>query len=438
MKQVSSQIRFVSRVASAFVAVALVPAALAAQTPDSRWLPWVGCWQPAGTAVSGDLTVCVTPQSSGSGIEVRTVANGQTVGTRTLVADGQRHPITEEQCTGWQTATFSQDGRRAYLRSQMTCDGQVRSASAIMALASPNEWIDAQAIGAGEDRAARVIRYTPASDDRVRAAGLEPPSSERLMAVADARLLAAVDLTLEDIAEAAPQVDTEALEAFIVERDQRFNVDAESLIELADAGVPEPVIDLVVAVSFPDRFALDREDRYADLRPADPRDRPDADRYDPFGWGGRGRYGYYGSCYGFGLNSGWYGNDPFFYSPYGYGRGCYDPFYYGRFGYGGYYGRPIIIVRGPEDDDGVLEPTGRVVNGRGYTRGGSSSSDTRRSGSSGSTTGSSRSGSTGRVAVPRATSGGYTRDTGSASSGGSSGSSTGRTAKPRTGGRGGN
>jgi hypothetical protein len=412
------------------MAIATIPSALSAQGLDSRWLPWLGCWQPTGAGAS-EVIVCVSPQESGTGVEVRTVSGGQAIGTRTLVADGQRHEFTDLECTGWQTARFSEDGRRAYLRSQMTCDGQVRAASAIMAMATPNEWLDAQSVGSGEDRAARVVRYAPASDERVRAAGLLPPSPERVLATADARLLAAADLTLDDVTEASRQVDAEALEAFIVEMGQPFPVDADGLIALAEAGVPERVIDLVVAVSFPDRFALDREDVNASLRPAEQRERGQRDRYDPFGWG-LGRYGY-GSCYGLGISGPWYG-DPFLYSPYGYGRGCYDSFYNG-FGYGwGYFGRPIIVVRGPDDGGDSVEPRSRVVNGRGYTRGGSGSSGSARGSSGGSAVSGS---STGRTAVPRATSGGYTTGSSSGSaSGGSSGggSSSGRTAKTRGGG----
>jgi len=433
-------------------AIATAPVAAQAQTPDARWLPWVGCWQPvAQPGTPTDLLVCVSPQSTGSGVEIATITGARTVSTRVLVADGQRHTVSEEDCTGWQSAEFSSDGQRAYLRSESTCSGARRSASAIMALSETTEWIDAQSLGMGDERVTRILRYTPAPESMIRSAGVVAPGQDRITAIMDARLLAAADLSLTDVEEAAGAVESEALEAYLIERGQTFDVDADRLVALANAGVSSSVIDVLVAVSYPERFAIDAESMSAEQRPYERGEAGDRyGRYDPFGWG---HYGgrYYNRCYGSFYSR--YGYcDPYYYG-YGYGGfgyGFYDPWYWG------YSGRPIIIVRGDGDD--FVEPQGRVVNGRGYTRGGatnggspSSSVTTRRARPvSGATesrgtrvTSSSRggSGSSGRAAV---TSGGYTRGGSSASgssgsagssSGSSGGSSSGRTAKARSGGK---
>lgn len=393
--------------------VALLPTATSAQQAlDSRWLPWLGCWEPAAeNAVPEDLFVCIRPGAPPAerGVEILTTSDAAVVSTRTLVADGQRLEVTDQPCAGWQTARFSADGQRVYLRSELTCEGGVRrTASAVMAMATPTEWLDAQSIGIGEERMPRVVRYSPASQ-------VDWPlgfrlTADRVAAVRDARLLASARLSVADVEEAASRVDPQALVAFLIERRQPFELNADALSSLADSGVSPDVIDVVVAVSYPDKFAIDRPAMRTALRPAERREPLAAGRGydDPFGWGWIGYYGYgFGAC----ASGRWFWS--LYCSP-------YDPYWWG-------YTQPIIIVRGP---DGT--PSGRAIRGQGYTRGGWPGT-----------------GAGERVAHPRASSG-TDRSTasvsGSASSGGSvsrsgytSGASSGSsssdrsaTAKPRT------
>ncbi|MGH7713499.1 MAG: hypothetical protein ACREOG_19585, partial [Gemmatimonadaceae bacterium] len=172
-----------------------------------------------------------------------------------------------------------------------------------------------------------------------------------------------------------------------------FALDADKLIELEKVGVPPVVIDVMVALSYPRVFALDRSRVTGATR----------DRADEETAGGRTVYLY-----------GW---DPFYSSygsRYGYGYG------YG-YGLGGwYYGnRPVIIVRQPTSGDGEERAHGRVVKGRGYTRGTSGAPADRGSTASGSRD---QSGSSG---------GSASSGSGSGSSSKSPSSGSGRTAKPR-------
>jgi len=406
---------------AAIAVLALAPSASQArQGMDSRWLPWLGCWETVDVQAT-DMYVCVRPGEGG--VEVATVANNQVASTRTIQADGQRHELSEEGCSGWQTAEFSRDGRRVFLRSERTCDGVgVRSASAIMSLTSSYEWLDAQSIGVGTDRMPRAVRYRLASADIAQDLGFTVPA-DRVFAAAEARTLATKDLTIEDVREAAKKVEPEALEAFLIERGQPFDVDARQIVAMADDGIPSDVIDVVVAVSYPDRFRIDRDAMRTALQPqertGENRDVRDRYGYDPFGWGMYGGYGrgYLGSCSGLSYYDMFYCNPYNRYSGYGYGYG-YDPYWWG------YSGRPVIIVRGDGQDDTTI-PQGRVVRGRGYTRGGSPSAG------SGSGSGSSK------AARPPASSGGSGSSVGKATSGGyTGGSSSGsaRTAKKKGGG----
>ncbi len=397
--------RLGSTVASAAVAGALLFAAApatASEDTDPRWLPWLGCWEPVGAAV--DHLLCVRPLVDDSGVEMLTIADGEIVSTEIIRADGTERPVRREGCNGWDKAEFSATGWRLYLRSEFACEGAVRrSSTGLISMTAPDAWLDVQVVGAAGQNAVRVVRYRLASAERQQAAGIGPIAEERALAVNTARAAAAVAPTIDDIVEASSRVAPEAVEAWIVERAERFALNADRIEHMADAGVPASVIDLVVAISYPKTFAVDRAGRAGDFRPAEEAPRRAADHYvypgyvDPFFW------------------------DPFRYSRYG---GFYSPWGYGG-GYGWYPGyQPVIVIVSPDD----VEPAapGRVVRNRGYTRGGRTVSEPGASGfyrppSSSSDPGMRSGGSSTGSAV---TTGGHT-------SGGSG--STERKAKPRGG-----
>lgn len=382
--------------AGALILVGTLPAAAAAQDVDSRWLPWLGCWEASdgGTEVP---MLCIRPLAAEEGVELTTFADGELISTETIHSDGLPRQTTREECVGEEEARFSDDGRRIYLRSDYVCEGGVgRSATGLLAFANPMEWLDIKVVDVAGERVPMVLRYRPARAERIEAAGMEGVVAPRAMAVKAARIGASARLGPEDLIEAAGKVDGKALEALIVERGDPFNVDADMLIRLADAGVPEEVIDLAVAVSFPGKFAV------GSGAPEELRAEKTA-------------YGVSMAPYSFGFHwSFWnpYYYDPFYSSPWG---GYYGG-YYGSGWYGGYY-RPVNVVVRPRPP--VPVEHGRVVNGRGYSRG-------RSGGGGGSTSPSTRAAPTGRSSSGSVGSSGARR--------GSSSGSTGRTAKRRGGG----
>jgi hypothetical protein len=409
----------------------------AAQDVDARWLPWLGCWEAAEAGEDVPL-LCVRPSTQAEGVEFVTWSAGEITSTETIRADGLPRDAERGECRGLEEARFSADGHRVYLESTYVCEGGVeRGTSGILAMVNPMEWVDIKSV----DGSPWVLRYRLARASRVQEAGMENVVASRAAQVKAARIAASSRLTEDDIIEAAGNVDGQAVEALIVERGDPFAVNADMLIRLDDAGVPAGVIDLVVAVSHPDKFAVksgpmpveEYEDDFGAARPI----YMGGGFYDPW-WGGS-----------------WYGYSPFYfgYSRYGYGLGY-------PYGYGGYYGYGYPYYRTTPI---VVEPRtgGRMVRGQGYTRGSSGSAgytgrSARPRGSSAGSGGVSRSPSTptvrsgggvstGRTAKPRTGGGGSVARTSGSSGGGSvartSGSSGGgsvqRTAKPRTGGGGG-
>ena len=402
--------------ASALLLTTAAPTLAQDRDYDARWLPWLGCWEPVAGSDDADAPMlCLRPVAGDDGVDMLTVADGEIASQETIRADGMSRRTSREGCDGWERTSFSDDGHRVYLRAEFVCEGGVERRSAgLMSMVSPYEWLDVRTVDVAGESVPWVLRYQLAALKAVEAAGLEDIAADRTMAQQSARIAASSALTIKDVVDASSHLDAKAVEAWIVVRGDQFALDASRLIALADAGVPESVIDIVVAVSYPEQFVVDRNlAGGADLAESE---YTSTGRY---GRAGRARFGY-GRYY----DPFYY--DPFFlspfYSPYA-GYGYYSPYRYGfgyGLGYGGFgfgygsYGtyRPTIVVVGRRQQESAGRP--RAVRGRGYTRGvGSSSSRSGGARSRGGTAGGaaaapSRSGSsswgskaTGRTAKPR-------------------------------------
>jgi len=406
-------------VASALLGGALVLAAAsraAAQDaePDVRWQGWLGCWEPVGVQAmgasgqAGTQLVCVIPAAGASAVDVATVTDGKIVARERVDASGERRSNTKDGCTGWERAQWAPDGRRVYVQSEYTCSGELkRSSNGLLAISSTGDWLDVQGVTVGGSTGVRVTRYREASPATTLPREIAAALEGRALAVNTARTAAMAPLTTDDVVEASRHLSPAVVEAWLIERNQGFGLDARQLVGLADAGVPERVIDLMVALSYPRVFAVNPTSREGDFRPnADPRPTPGARgnvatgpfvMLDPYGFS---RFGYSP----FGLN---------YYSPFGSSLYGFGP------GFGWYPGgSPAVIVRNPTNAE--VARRGRVVNGRGYTQtGGESAARPDRSMSPGGGAGSG------------VRSGGTASPSGSSAGTGSRSGSSGRTAKPR-------
>lgn len=383
----------------------------AAAQEDSRWLAWTGCWEPTAAeptaGVAGEparaYVVCVAPAENGA--RFSTISDGETVAERVVVADGTQRPIDQAGCRGWESAQWSEDNQRVFLRSELSCDGgTTRTTSGVLAVYSPEEWFDVQGVKAGEHVDVRVRRYRVASAERISAAGARAFEDGRALAQSTARTAAAQPLTISDVIEASSQLEAPVVEALLVERESSIRLDAQALVALDDAGVAGSTIDLMVAQANPDKFMIDRASGQA---VEVPEEAGDYERR-------RGRYAMYD------YDPFWYGYGGYW-SPYRYGYGYYgwrDPYSY-------WYGRgPQVIIIDPDGDDDDGRTSGRMVKGRGFVPNAGSGSGSRSSVNPPTRR------SSGESSVGTSSSGSDTRSTGSSSSG----SSTGRTAKRRGGG----
>lgn len=393
-----------------------VPASLA-----PGWQAFLGCWEPIA-APAGALPdtarahlVCVVPVEGTSAVDMVTVVDGKVVERERVDATGTQYPMRKDDCVGTRSAAWSTVGQRLYVRSELVCDGGLRRISTgVISMTSMDEWMDVQTIAVGEQKAVRVLRYREARQGAAVPAEITAALGSRPFSVSAARLAATAPVSSSDIVDVSRHLDAAGVEVWLLEQTLGFTADAKRLVELTKAGVPGSVVDVVVALSYPNRFTIDVNQREIAMRPGEPRvggsRRPGIVGYDPM------------------FDPTW---DPYYYSRYG--RRYYSPFGYSQYGYGYGYGTGygwypgthpvIIVVTDPTPSEPKVE--GKAVKGTGYTRrrpaAGNPTPDTR-SGSGSSRSGDSSSGSS---------TGSGSSSGGSSSGGSSSGESTGRTAKVR-------
>jgi hypothetical protein len=395
----------------------LAPAGALAQDGDQRWLPWVGCWEASDEAAVASV-LCFRPD--GEGVELLAFDEGELTQSDALRADGEPRSVSAEGCSGTDAVRFTDDGRRLLLTSDQSCEGGVRrTASGIISMVSPRAWIDVKAVEIEGEPVVMIQLWRFASDERHEELGMAGLTTGRERAVEAARMAAAFPPTPDEVIELSHAVHPEAVQAWLAEAADPFDLDAGLLVQLADAGVAPATIDVMVAVSYPDRFVMGREamtERSRSGARATDRTREAMDAYGmtrppylhPFRWDP-----FYANVYGYRFGYG-YGFDYGYRSNYGYGLGGYGYPYSGGWGY-----QPVVIVVEPDGGS-----RGRVVNGRGYTGGTARGAAYPRSGSG--------SGSA-RAAPPRR--GAVAGSSGSGSTGSSSPPAT-RRAKPRGGGGG--
>jgi len=317
---------------------------------DPRWLAYLGCWERVDDAKSH---VCVVPSGDASSVDLVTVVKGEVTTRERIAATGERLQTTTRDCAGWHSAQWSFHGQRLYLRSEDTCSGGTAAGTGVIAMLDDGHWLYIQGMTIGGQTGLRVQRYREASSELLLPDDVAAALRLGLLSTLQARAAASAPLAIDDVVEASRNLAGAVVEGWLVERRQRFTLDAKQLVALDDAHVSPRVIDLMVALSYPKVFAIDAASRQGErvaaansygvgTAPADyfaP--------YDPFCSSYDFMYPYSSyACTGFGRAYG-----------YGYGYGSYP---------GGY---PVTIIYTGSISGGSSRPHGRVVNGQGYAKG---------------------------------------------------------------------
>jgi hypothetical protein len=384
---------------------------------DARFNAWLGCWRLEDDLAGTGARMCITPDQGG--VRLQTLVGTQRGIDELVIPDGVARPIVDTDCKGTERAEWSNDGTRVFRTTEVTCkDESPRTIKSVAFLAPGPLWINVQHLS-GDAAAAtvRAQRYRRAANQTL-ADGSRAAQPSAAPAAAELRW------STEDVIEASSKLPPDALQAALADVRQKFDVNRKTLIAMDEAGVPDGVIDLMIALTFPQKFVVERAGGSAPVGIS-----TGMGWYDPFM---SPIVSPYASCY---MDEGYYGYRSYYNmcGPYMYGYYGYN--YYPYSGYYPYTGGWIPVSGGDGGGGGGVDtaPTGlgRVVNGRGYTQirerspepvqsRGSSRGDGSAAGWSG-TSGVSSGGY----------SGGSSSSSGSSSGGGSSSGDSGRTAVAR-------
>ncbi len=312
-----------------------------------RWQAFFGCWTSTDPGVANSV-LCFTPD--GAGVEVSTVVDGEPASTESVLADGQERMVEIEGCTGFRSVEFSLDGRRVFTRSRVACADETRSNSGVMAFVAPDRWVDVRSIEIGGEPVTWMQEYRPVDPEWFYEHGIQDPSVLDHQTVLAMRLRASQPIGNVDVEEAASHIATGAVEMWVAVQPSAFALDAAEIVRLADSGMPTSLIDLMVAVSYPDRFAVSLDGAATIYEPEPepsvvqysiPRHRPSRSYFfDPYFISG-----------------------PYRHVSYGYPNYRYYISYWGGFPVYSVYAPRTIVIQPREPSS-----QGRMVNDRGYVR----------------------------------------------------------------------
>ncbi len=335
---------------------AATPSSVAAPAGDARWTAWLGCWRAVDDFAGTGARVCVT--RAGNDVTLQTVVGGQIVSEDVRVADGAERPVRESDCTGTTTSHWSADGHRAYRTATASCGtDESRTLAGVDYFVPGPVWVDVQTVTLKGATNVRVSRYTRAQLQRLPDGTAVPAAPSRVAAPVVSR-----GWTTDEVVEASRVLPPDGVQAAIGEGPTAFRLNAASLSRMADGGVAEGVIDLVVALTYPEKFTVDRATSWGGSSLA----MGSTLWADPFFAqivGPAALYDCY-SPYGWASDSYWSGCSR--YNPYLYGN--YPGYYNGYYGANGPYGTWVSTSPGPGPGNGPTEGGGRLINGRGYTQ----------------------------------------------------------------------
>lgn len=351
-----------TRVIAAALLLAALSAPVRAQSPaadapplaDARWGAFIGCWRGVNDAESSGNRVCVTPAAHG--VSVETFVGGQRVSADSRVADGTSRAVDRDGCRGHETIRWSEQRLRLYRSATIACNGEApRTLAAASFFVAGATWVEVETVDAAGSLSVRVSRLVRAhNQQRPDGATLVPPAGVRLPVEAVA------PFTVNDVIELSHALPADGVQAALSEAPAPYRLNAKALVAMADAGVGDRVIDLMVGVTYPSRFVVQRAGGagWATGGPGfgamlDPFFAPLAgpaalfNCYGAYSWAATS---YWGNCAG------------------------YDSLAYAMYSgfYGGYWGPfgPLWVATQPGPGGPAAEPQfeGRVVNGRGYTQ----------------------------------------------------------------------
>ena len=234
---------------------------------DSSLSPWFGVWSitdegsSTGTASNLKNTVEIRPTSDRKGLQITRKSPNQPEVSEVLIPDGTRTPLNSQNCTGWQTFKWVPGAGSILGSSEVTCKGSgTLATSTLKTFVAPDQMIEVLSVEA-VGRTGVAVRHLQYERDLAPA-----PDSQAPWSAVEGRIALSAPWTVDAIIQLSKSADTPALQAALMEKKVRLNLTSGSLKQMQAAKLPKEIIDLTVALSFPDQFHIEKNGQVA-LRP---------------------------------------------------------------------------------------------------------------------------------------------------------------------------
>jgi hypothetical protein len=211
--------------------------------------------------LSSTITCIVPAAENDFAAQIVTVSGATVVRSVTLLANGTRVAMEDAQCTGWEVASFSEDGARLYLSGETKCGEApaVRTSSLYALLPSGKRLVVS---GARSDSDEQLQAHRSQLVPVQRLSGLMVAGLDTLLSATNgARRAASRTLRVSDVIEASARVHPSVVEGWLAEVAMEapagtLALNTSDLRALAAAQVPIDVIDMLVAVAHPTHFKV--------------------------------------------------------------------------------------------------------------------------------------------------------------------------------------
>jgi len=221
--------------------------------------PWIGVWtfNDQGSAqVLGDPSqkaiVEILPTADGLGLDITRKTSTQPDVKEWLFPDGIKHPVNASNCTGWQSSKLIAEAGMIVSSSEMNCkEAGAYSTSNLKIIVATDRMVDILSLKAGDQTrmAARQLKL----ERELAAAG----SSEANVNMAE-RMAAAAPWKMDMVVGLSKTIEPQLFEAALVEKNVQLNLNSKTLKELKKAKLPTQMIDILVALAYPEKFRIEK------------------------------------------------------------------------------------------------------------------------------------------------------------------------------------
>jgi len=240
----------------------LVPGTSAAQTgtdaiADPAILPWLGVWTAMDETPAPVTTVIeISPGVNGRGLSITTKDANQPA-SEIILPDGISRTFESQNCTGLRAYQWEKQTGLLLGTSEMKCQSETYNILTLKMMTSANRMTDILVIKTPNQTRLAIRRF--AFEKMLPSEGELSSGQESLVL----RTALAAPWDLDKIIHLSRTLEPIVLEAALLEKDLQVKLDANSLRKMKSAGTPDSIIDLLVAMSAPDKFRIEKNDQVA-------------------------------------------------------------------------------------------------------------------------------------------------------------------------------